>query len=217
LNRCHPTRRTGETAEDDGHDYVPIVPPSTADRDRDLAQRLVAGDDEALARAYDLCASQVYGLARRVTGSPALAEDITQDVFVRLWTAPERFDPDRGSLRAYLGRLAHSRSVDVVRSEASRGAREEAEASDPSHLEPSPWERPEAVEDEDLAVRVRRAVGRLPPPQREALRLAYFGGHSYRSVASVLGIPEGTAKSRLRAALDRLSDLLAAEGAVEWT
>ena len=185
--------------------------------DREIAKRLVAGDEQALAEAYDLYAGLVYGLARRVTGSTSSAEDITQDVFVKLWTAPERFDPERGSLRAYLGMMAHARSVDVVRSDGRRRAREEADAADPIRLEPAPWERPDAVEDADLAQRVRRAVDRLPAPQREALRLAYFGGHTYRSVAVVLDIPEGTAKSRLRLALTRLSDLLAAEGAVEWT
>ncbi|HMG39856.1 MAG TPA: sigma-70 family RNA polymerase sigma factor [Acidimicrobiales bacterium] len=184
--------------------------------DRDLARRLVAGDEDALAEAYDLYSSLVFGLAHRVTGSRSSAEDIAQDVFVRLWTAPEGFDPERGSLRTYLGMLTHGRAVDVVRSDARRRAREEAEGGDAIRLEPAAWERPESVEDDDLAVRVRRAVGRLPPPQREALRLAYFGGHSYRSVATLLGIPEGTAKSRLRQALAKLGDLLAAEGAVEW-
>jgi RNA polymerase sigma factor (sigma-70 family) len=185
--------------------------------DYELAKRLVAGDEEALAEAYDLYSSIVFGLARRVTGSRTAAEDVTQDVFVRLWTNPERFDPERGSLRAFLGMHTHSRAVDVVRSDTRRQVRERADANDPVRLDPASWERPEAVEAEDLAARVRRAVGRLPAAQREALRLAYFGGHSYRSVAEVLGIPEGTAKSRLRMALDKLADLLAAEGAVEWS
>lgn len=189
--------------------------PSSA-ADRDLARRIVAGDEEALAEAYDLYSSLVFGLARRVTGNRLVAEDITQDVFVRLWTNPEGFDLERGSLRTYLGMLTHGRAVDVVRSDARRRAREESEAGETIRLEPAAWERPESVEDEDMAVRVRRAVGRLPPPQREALRLAYFGGHSYRSVATLLGIPEGTAKSRLRQALAKLGDLLASEGAVEW-
>jgi RNA polymerase sigma-70 factor (ECF subfamily) len=181
-----------------------------------LGRRLVAGDEDALAEAYDLYAPLVFGLARRVTGSRTVAEDITQDVFVRLWSNPGGFDPERGSLRTYLGVLTHGRAVDVVRSDNRRQERERTEAGDVIRLEPARWARPESVEDEDLAIRVRRAVSRLPPPQREALRLAYFGGHSYRSVATVLGIPEGTAKSRLRQALAKLNDLLAAEGAVEW-
>ena len=184
--------------------------------DRELARRLVAGDEDALAEAYDLYSALVFGLAHRVTGSRAVAEDITQDVFVRLWTDPGAFDPDRASLRTWLGVLTHGRAVDVVRSDVRRTAREQLDAGDVIRLEPAAWARLESVEDEDLAQRVRRAVGRLPAPQREALRLAYFGGHSYRSVAAVLGIPEGTAKSRLRQALAKLGDLLAAEGAVEW-
>lgn len=188
----------------------------SSEADRDLGRRLVAGDEDALAEAYDQYSSLVFGLAHRVTGNRAVAEDITQDVFVRLWTNPDAFDPERASLRTYLGMLTHGRAVDVVRSDVRRNAREQIEAGDVIRLEPAGWARPESIEDEDLAARVRRAVGRLPAPQREALRLAYFGGHSYRSVAVLLGIPEGTAKSRLRQALAKLGDLLAAEGAVEW-
>jgi len=190
------------------------VPSSEADRE--LARRLVAGDEDALAEAYDQYSGLVFGLAHRVTGNRVMAEDITQDVFVRLWTNPGAFDAERASLRTYLGVLTHGRAVDVVRSDVRRVAREQVDAGDMIRLEPAAWTRPESVEDEDLALRVRRAVGRLPPSQREALRLAYFGGHSYRSVAVLLGIPEGTAKSRLRQALAKLGDLLAAEGAVEW-
>lgn len=113
--------------------------------------------------------------------------------------------------------ITHARAVDVVRSEARRAQREERQAQDSIRLEPPGWTRPESIEEEDLAARIRRAVGRLPAPQREALRLAYFGGHSYRSVAAALDIPEGTAKTRLRRALSTLGDLLIAEGAVEWT
>jgi RNA polymerase sigma-70 factor (ECF subfamily) len=183
--------------------------------DRLLAKRLAAGEEAALAEAYDLYAPLVYGLAQRVTDSRTAAEDITQDVFVYLWSHPERFDPDRGSLRAYLGVIAHRRSVDVLRSEGRRNRRELADAAAGARLEPS-WQRPDAAADDDIAARVRRAVGKLPDQQRQAVSLAYFGGHTYRSVATELGIPEGTAKSRLRLALTRLSDLLAAEGVLEW-
>ena len=188
----------------------------SSEADRELARRLVAGDEDALGEVYDLYSSLVFGLAHRVTGNRVVAEDITQDVFVRLWGNPGGFDPDRASLRTYLGMLTHGRAVDVIRSDVRRTAREQVEAGEVIRMEPSDWARPESVEDDDLADRVRRAVGRLPAPQREALRLAYFGGHSYREVATLLGIPEGTAKSRLRQALAKLGDLLAAEGAVEW-
>jgi RNA polymerase sigma factor (sigma-70 family) len=180
--------------------------------ERRLVQRLVAGDEEALAEAYDEHAPLVYGLARRVTGSETLAAEVCEGVFVSLWSDPESFDPTQGSLRAYLGRVAHRRAVELVRDQATDSAEEATEASDGA----MPW--PTTSEgrspDADLGARVHRAVGRLPVPEREALRLAYFGGHTYRSAASLLGVPEGTAKKQMRMALDRLSDLLAAEGAV---
>jgi RNA polymerase sigma-70 factor (ECF subfamily) len=181
-----------------------------------LAKRLVAGEETALAETYDLYAALVYGLALRVADSRTAADDITQDVFVYLWTHPDRFDPDRGSLRAYLGVIAHRRAIDMLRSETRRHRREEADAGSTARLEPS-WLRADLAADNDLAARIRRAVRKLPDHQRRAVDLAYFGGHTYRSVATELGIPEGTAKSRLRLALARLSDLLAAEGVLEWT
>jgi RNA polymerase sigma factor (sigma-70 family) len=179
--------------------------------DRRLVQRLVAGDEEALAAAYGEHASLVYGLALRVTGRETHAADVCEGVFVSLWSQPEGFDPARGSLRAYLGMLAHRRAVELVRSHATDSV-EQATVSDRAMVGPAASEGGQLVE--DLGARVHRAVDRLPVPEREALRLAYFGGHTYRSVASLLGVPEGTAKRQLQMALNRLSDLLAAEGAV---
>ena len=89
----------------------------------DLRARLVAGDDSGLSELYDQYAAFVYGLARRVAGSDAAAEDVTQDVFVSVWERPEAFDPDRGSMRSFIGTLAHRRAVDWVRREESRRSR----------------------------------------------------------------------------------------------
>ena len=172
--------------------------------ERALARRLCAGDDSALTELYDGYSPFVFGLAMRVIGDKAAAEDVTQDVFVGFWSQPDRFDPDRGSLRAFLGTLTHRRSVDLIRSEEARKRREDKTSSEPV-FEPSV--------DEDamrsvVARTVRVAVASLPRAQREALELAYFDGHTYRQVADRLGIPEGTAKSRLRLALQRIADLL---------
>jgi RNA polymerase sigma factor (sigma-70 family) len=180
--------------------------------DRRLVRRLVAGDEEALAEAYGQHASLVYGLALRVTGRETHAADVCEAVFVSLWSQPESFDPTRGSLRAYLGMLAHRRAVELVRSHAADDSEQVTEVADTATVGPAKVEGGRLVE--DLGPRVHRAVDRLPVPEREALRLAYFGGHTYRSVASLLGVPEGTAKRQLQMALDRLSHLLAAEGAV---
>jgi RNA polymerase sigma-70 factor (ECF subfamily) len=192
------------------------VPHVASADERLLAARMAAGDEEALAEVYDGYADLVFGVARRVTGDRTLAEDVTQEVFVQLWNDPGRFDPTRGGLRCYLGVLAHRRAVDAVRG-STRRQRREARAGGEAVDNVSTWGRPEVVLDEDVAVRVRRAITRLPELQQEALRMAYYGGRSYRDVAKVLGIPEGTAKSRLRSGLANLSDLLGEEGVLGWT
>ena len=146
-----------------------------------------------------------------------LAEDVTQEVFTYLWEHPERFDPSRGTLKAWVGLLAHRRSVDKVRAE-NRRARSEARTLDPPSVEPT------AEHDLDtqwICAQVRRALETLPPEQRQVLVCAYYGGRTYRQVAKQLSIPEGTAKSRIRLALARLNEILRAEiteeGVPAWT
>jgi RNA polymerase sigma-70 factor (ECF subfamily) len=179
--------------------------------DARLHERLVAGDDDALAEAYDNWSALVYSLAVRLTADHAAAQDITQDVFVRLWERPEVYDPARGTLRTWLCMTARSRAVDWIRRREAR-ARYQAAAADQPH-DYAPVD--ETVVWQTEAKAVREAVQALPATQREALMLAYYHGHTYREVATRLAIPEGTAKSRLRAALHSLADHLAAEGILE--
>lgn len=182
-----------------------------SDWERDTRERLVAGDSAALAEIYDQYASFVYGLAFRVIGDARAAEDVSQDVFVGLWERPAVFDPDRGSLRTWLGTLAHRRAVDYVRREEARRRRAQRDAARAASA-PDVDELATALV---AAERVRAALDRLPAEQRRAIELAYFGGRTYRQVAEVLGIPEGTAKSRLRLGLRRIAAALEAEGG-EW-
>ena len=183
------------------------VAPGAIESDRILAARLVARESEALAEAYRRYAGLVLGMCRRVLHDEAMAEDVTQEVFVLLWRFPDRFDPSRGSLRTWLGLLAHRRSVDRVRSESRRTRKEEQfevaapAGSDVEHDVTATW----------LSARVRLALDRLPSEQREAVVLAYYGDRSYRQVAIELNIPEGTVKSRVRLALRRLDTLLRSE------
>jgi RNA polymerase sigma factor (sigma-70 family) len=183
----------------------------SSDWERDVRERLVGNDDAALAEIYDQYSSFVYGLALRVVGDARAAEDISQDVFVGLWERPAAFDPDRGSLRTWLGTLTHRRAVDYVRREEARRRRAERDAA----------RAVSAPDVEELATamvaaeRVRAALDLLPSEQRRAIQLAYFGGKTYRQVAEVLGIPEGTAKSRLRLGLRRIAEALEAQGD-EW-
>jgi RNA polymerase sigma-70 factor, ECF subfamily len=165
--------------------------------------------DAALAEVFRRHSGAVHGLARRVLGSTNLAEEVTQDVFVALWRQPENFDVGRAPLRTLLLTKAHSRAVDLVRAEEARHAREHKTASDRAaagyDLERYAW---------DLAVadQVKTAVETLPKAEREAIELAYFDGRTYRDVASLLGEPEGTIKSRIRSGLRRLRTLLSEHG-----
>ncbi len=208
LERLSPRRTRRATFAPVGGDHG-----SVRDADHELVLRVHAGDEHALAEIYDRFGSLVFGIARRVTGDDTRAEDVVQEVFVYLWTRPDRFDVERGSLKSYLGVMAHRRAVDTVRSDGRRSRRDAAFGSDVIVETTESIDLTEAtVIRSDEARRVRRAVALLPPEQWAAVRLAYFGGHTYREVADLLGIPEGTAKSRLRLALSKLNDLLVLEG-----
>ncbi len=183
---------------------------AAASPDELLLARIRAGDEDALAAAYDLHAGLVFGLARRVTRDEQLAREITQDVFAYLWELPGRVDPSRGSLRSYLAVVTHRRAVDEIRRNERR-VRIEASTAIAEHAE-----GPEAsVVDATAAVwgrdKLTAALNALPEEQRRAVELAYYDGLTYKQVASVLSIPEGTAKSRLRLAIGRLRTLLGDE------
>ena len=165
--------------------------------------------DDALAEAYRRHAGAVFALARRVVNDRLLAEEVVQEVFLRLWNSPEKFDPARGSLRSFLLATTHGRSVDILRSESSRKRREE---NDARHAAEGGYDLEHEVWDLAVADHVKDAIGQLPVVERQAIELAYFGGHTYRQVATMLGEPEGTVKSRIRSGMRRLATELAAAG-----
>ena len=163
-------------------------------------------DPADFARAYDEHARVVYATAYRVLNDAALAQDVVQDVFLRVWRRPEAFDASRGSLATYLRLIARSRAVDLWRehqaaARASDRLRSEAEVAVDSQADAPPSLGAERADD---AAAVRAAVAQLPEPQREAVVLAYWGGLTAEQIAARTGIPLGTAKSRLRLALGRL-------------
>ena len=164
---------------------------------------------DALAEAFRRHAGAVFGLAHRMLWERGVAEEMVQEVFLRLWEHPERFDRSRGSLRSFLLMDAHARCVDRLRADARRREREErsARAARVADYDVS-------LEAWDLSVgdQVREAMSALSEGEREAIELAYFGGHTYRDVARILDQPEGTVKSRIRTGLMRLRQQLLDRG-----
>ena len=181
--------------------------------DEILVRRIAAGDETALARIYDQFSATVFGVARRVLGDAAAADDVVQEVFVTLWERPHLFDGTRGTLPGWLGMLAQRRAVDRMRREEAWRRRSHLVAAQPPLGAP---DIDEAVTRLWLGERVRDAVNDLPDEQRACVHLAYFEGKTYVEVAAILGIPEGTAKSRMRLALRKLTDSLTAEGISSW-
>jgi RNA polymerase sigma factor (sigma-70 family) len=181
--------------------------------DRELARRLVAGDERALELAYDQYSAIVYGIAHRVTGDASAASDVTQEVFVQLWERPDRFDPERAPLRTFLAVLARRRAIDVIRRREAASRREERVGTQRPTSPPNVEEAATAMV---IGEKLRGAVAKLPADQRIAIELAYYRGLTYVEVAAELAIPEGTAKSRLRGGLARLAQALRGEGEVQW-
>ena len=177
-------------------------------RDAELHRRLAGSDPAAFEELYRRYAAPAYGLAFRVTGSEPLAQEVVHASFLALWQAPRAFDPARGAFRSFFLSLVHHRAVDTVRREDRLRRRTERM-------------NPTAGEDEDVAeeivqeswladrrVRVKAALERLSPEQREVLELAYFRGHTQARISEELGIPLGTVKTRTLAAMRRMRMLL---------
>jgi len=174
--------------------------------DRALLARLVVGEEAALRETYRTYAPAVFGLALRVLGSDGLAQEVTQDVFVRLWEQPARFDPERGPLRAYLLAMAHSRAVERVRSEESQRRRRDAAGRE--RVMHAPSDPAQIVTARANGNAVREALAELPEDQRIAIEMAYFDGLSYREVADSQGVPEGTVKYRIRSGMQKMKAAL---------
>jgi RNA polymerase sigma-70 factor (ECF subfamily) len=179
------------------------------DGDRRLVDAIATRDQSALKEAYDAYGAFVNGVAIGILKDRDLAADITQEVFVRLWERFERYDADRGSLKAFLQMDAHGRSIDLLRSRRASAARELAD----HHKQAStPLAGTEELAMESVtASTVRTALMTLPDEQRTPIAMAFFDGYSYRDVAEILGVPEGTIKSRIRTGMRRLQMALGAE------
>lgn len=190
---------------------APVVPDRlfSVDRSEDqaLVERLLERDEDALREVMKTYGGVVFGMARRVVADPTLAEEVAQDVFLALWRRPGAYDPSRGSLQAFLLGVTRNKAIDLVRHEETlRKAKDalitEAEATS------EPLSAYEPTQASGERQELMGALAQVSDVQREAVVLAYFGGRTYREVAEELGIPEGTAKTRLRDGLSKLRKVL---------
>lgn len=173
-----------------------------------LLRRAGKGDQAAFGQLYDQVSPLVYGVVLKVIRDPSQSEEVAQEVFVELWRLAARYDETRGSVRSWASTVAHRRAIDRVRSEQSSRDRTTREATNVIREHD---EVVAAVETSLDQVRVRRALAQLSSLQREAVELAYFGGHTYREVAVLLEVAEGTVKTRIRDGMIRLRDELGGE------
>lgn len=168
-------------------------------------QRAGRGDESAFAEFYGHVSAIVYGIVLRIVRDPAMSEEVTQEVFMEIWRQAPRFDRARGSAQSWAATIAHRRAVDRVRSEQSARDRDLADSRRDARSSDDILD--EVVDRLDRG-RVLDALDQLTDAQREAVALAYFGGHTYREVAVLLGVPEGTVKTRIRDGLIKLRDLM---------
>ncbi len=169
--------------------------------DAELLARIGGGDHAAFELLYRRYVRSVFGLALRRLGDRNRAEDAVQDTFTAIWRSARTYRPDRGAAAPWLFTVARNAIVDRARTRGDVLA----DPPDAPSGEAGPDERAQASYD---AWRVHRALEELPPAERDVLELAYWGGLSQSEVASFLGIPLGTVKTRTRAALGRLADVL---------
>jgi RNA polymerase sigma-70 factor (ECF subfamily) len=171
--------------------------------DEDLMQLVRQGDAQAFEVIYERHAHAAFSLAYRMTGRRGAAEDVVQEAFLSLWRSGARYDHTRGSVRTWVLGIVHNRAIDALR----RNLRHDTRRASDEGIE----ERFEAKERTDLqaahseeAAEVRSALDGLPAEQSKAIELAYFGGFSHSEIATMLEMPIGTVKGRIRLGLEKL-------------
>jgi len=179
--------------------------------DEELMPLVGRKDPEAFEVLYDRHGGVAYSLAYRIVGDRAAAEEVTQEAFISVWRSGGRFDAARGSVRSWLLSVVRNRAIDFLRSRAGKAPK--LNFNDDAALEARP--APERTEEEALrretAGEVRGALGKLPGEQSKVIELAYFGGFSHSEIASILGLPMGTVKGRMRLGLEKIRGELAEE------
>ena len=172
--------------------------------DEDLMPLVAREDPLAFEVFYDRHAGAAYSLAYRIVGSRTAAEDVTQEALISIWRSGARFDRARGSVRSWMLSIVRNRAIDALRSRAGKAPK--LAFDDDAILEQRPAE--ELTEEEamrhETATEVRGALGTLPGEQSKVIELAYFGGFSHSEIATILEVPLGTVKGRMRLGLEKI-------------
>ncbi|MDQ6905329.1 MAG: sigma-70 family RNA polymerase sigma factor [Chloroflexota bacterium] len=171
--------------------------------DEALVAAVARGDEIALGTLYDRYAASIYSLALRITGDRLTAQEVAQDTFLRLWKYAKDFDRERGAFGAWLFAIARRRSLDVLRSRQRQAKVADGTFISDGGTLPEP-SQPDTSEQIVLAHVISQAVATLPLAQRQAIELAYFGGLTQQQIATQMGEPLGTVKSRMRTAMETL-------------
>src|SRR5208337_306416 len=187
-------------------DRPPAAPPPSEEAWNGLVERAADGDQSAMAQLYDASSARVFGLAVRILRDRSAAEDAVVEVYAHAWRDASSFDARRGNARTWLMTLARSRAIDILRSRRREPPSEPLEAAGEVHSSgPGPEDQSSELQRRNY---VRAALENLHPEQREAIELAYFSYFSHSEIASKLGQPLGTIKSRIRSGMIVLRDLL---------
>jgi len=171
-----------------------------------LLERVAQGDQAAFSELYDVLSPRVLGLIIRVLKDHSQSEEVTQEVFLEVWQTAARFDSTKGGAATWILTMAHRRAIDRVRS--SQSSRDRDTKIGIRDYAPDYDNVAETVEVRVEHERVSKALARLTELQRQAVTLAYYGGYSHSEVASILSVPIGTVKTRLRDGMIRLRDEL---------
>ena len=187
---------------------------TAAEHDAALVARVRQSDQQALAALYDRLGGLVYTLALRIVGEPDDASEVTQDVFLRVWQHADQFQPTRGTVGAWLMGMTRNRAIDRLRQRQTGARQWEDELSDAAVAAAPATDDPT----EQVARRqvVRAALAALSPEERQMIALAYYGGLTQLAIAARLGLPLGTVKTRMRAAMAHLRRLLSADDREGW-
>ena len=181
--------------------------------DEELAGRVVLLDAAALELLYDRYVRQCFGLAVRMLGDAAVAEEIVQEVFLKLWTQPQSYTQSRGRFASWLLSLVHHRSIDELRRRYRTEMPLDGATTGPLNVQADPAPEPaEQVGLSELRETVRSALAQLPSNQREPIELAFFRGLTHTQIAARLGQPLGTVKTRIRLGMIARRDKLKAGG-----